>query len=486
MCCDSLKYYRGCLVGILVFVTMTANADTVMKSIKERTSWLNATLSTLYDNPAVKPLQYVGSLTSLNIGFENSSEWTGSVKAEVYRHIGASTAWGEASYSVGKQDDHGLMSLSVTPDITANPYFPATGSGGPFFAERYSFSGGYGLTSGKWSYGGSLSYDAYLSYRREDPRPKNVSGTLAITIGIARNLFHNVYLATHLRYVRYTQSSSMMFVSQQGADPIYHLTGLGSRYPRFDGQGWKTYYSGNFFQLGLSVYQQEQGWMTDVHLRRKRLSTVLSDLNNLPLANLTQYDMDVQSGYKSENWFVGLRGEITGAEGIEGIFGDPEASVYPVIATQKSYSLEKVVVGGNVVRCIDPFTVRGEILYNCLLEKHHIDSRLMSLHTMMTDVGIQWKRSVGKCLVNAEISGIYVVPFRGVLQLPLIEANTDFVGSRLNQEVQSEFDCANHPHLYGRLSAFVAFPIKQVALCTGASFDWTRYKSFNLNVSICF
>lgn len=471
---------------ILLTVVATASADTVVESVRERLSMLTEAVSSLYANPAVKPLQYKRPLTSLGIGVESDRGKTASVKAETYRHFGSSTVWGNASYSFGEIEDGGVMSLSVTPDGTADPYLPATDRSDEFSSERYAFMGGYGLTKGRWSYGATLSYDAWLSYRSVDPRPKNVSGTLCVTAGTAMTICPHRYIAAHLSYERYTQTSSVMFVSQQGADPVYHLTGLGTRYRRFDGQGWKTVYGGNRFLSGLATYPHDKGVVATVEMLTGSVSTVLADINNLPMCRLRQYGVTAQAGYMAQQWYAGGHGEVAEANGTENIFGDPVASVYPVIASQKSYANRYITLGVNGVRQYGAFTLSGDVSYRSQSERYYADNRSLSLHTLTARAGLQWRHLFGNCLVWAEGSGWHYAPIYATLQLPVTDAQSDPVGTRLAQEISKEFAYADSAHLCACVSANVAVPVGRVALTAGAAAERTRFNSFKLYLSVCF
>lgn len=474
----------------VIFLTMAAagyadTADTVVESVRERLSWLTGAVAPLYVNPAVKPSQYSLPLTSLGVGVESSRDRTVSVEAGTYRHFGSSTVWGNASYSFGKVDDRGLMASSVTPDAAPAPYLPATDRGGEFTTERYAFLGGYALTKGLWCYGATLSYDARLSYRSADPRPKNVSGTLSVTAGAVLALTTRRHVAAHVGYERYTQSSSVMFVSQQGADPIYHLTGLGSRYRRFDGQGWKTAYGGNRFLLGVSTYPRREGWMATVEMQTGKLSTVLADLNNLPLSSLTQYGITARAGYMAPQWYAGIHGDGSSSTGTENIFGDPMASVYPVITSRKACSDRDITLGMNGVRQFGAFTLRGDVSYNTRSKRYCADNRSLSLHTLRVDAGLQWQRLIGKSLMTVEGGVGYHAPLSGTLTLPAVDEQTDPVGARLAREVSDEFRYADTSHLSARVSARVTVPVKRVGLTVGAAADFTRSNTFNLQFSIC-
>lgn len=483
------RILRGSVAVILLTMAAASHANTtvdiMVESVRERLSWLTEAVAPLYENPAVKASQYNLPLTSLGVDVESSRDKTASVTAETYQHFGSSTVWGNASYSLGKVDDRGLMGSSVTPDATATPYLPATDRGGKFSSERYTFWGGYALTKGRWSYGATLSYDARLSYRSVDPRPKNISGTLSVTAGSAMTLSSRRYIAAQAGYERYTQSSSVMFVSQQGADPIYHLTGLGSRYRRFDGQGWKTVYGGNRFLLGVSTYPRHEGWLASVEMQTGKLSTVLADLNSLPLGNLTQYGITARAGYISPHWYAGVHGNGFSSTGTENIFGDPMASVYPVIASQKAYSDRDITLGMNGVRQLGAFTLRGDVSYYTQSKKYYADNRSLSLHTLLVDAGLQWQHLIGKSLMTMEGGVRYHAPLSGTLTLPAVDEQTDPVGARLAREVSDEYRYADTSHLSARVTACVTVPLKRVGLTVGAAADFTRYNTFNLQFSIC-
>lgn len=267
--------------------------------------------------------------------------------AEALMPVGKGAVWGSAAYDNGKHIDRELCLSSDYDDVY--PYVNATLSGGDMRQEHYRFGGGWGgRVSPQWRLGATLSYDAGHAYRQVDPRPRNITGDLRLGFGAAFRVSRNYYLGADVTLRRYTQSNSVMFVSDMGRESVYHLTGLGTFYRRFTGLGDKMSYTGYEPGMGLQFLRRtHQGASLHVAGRYSRLHTrcVLTALNKLPMADIDQDAYSASLGWSDTRF--GIRADLDGRvrHGNENIFGDATSNVYPKIGSEEMYTDTRTNLG---------------------------------------------------------------------------------------------------------------------------------------------
>jgi hypothetical protein len=308
-----------------------------------------------YDNPAVKQWMLPSTFNSIDIGYHKDTSslavdvpgyGTGSdfwnAEANSYMKYKSSTLWGAASYKNGHLRD---VTWNETSDASLiYPYFTADSVGGDFSMEQYAFSGGYGDQTDKWAWGVSLGYTAGLYYRNVDPRPKNITGKLDIAVGGGIKIIDNRYfLGASFNWMKYKQSNDIDFKSQIGVEKIYHLTGLGTHYSRFDGTGTDVYYSGNRPCINLNFFPTSgSGLVATAELSQFNCNKILTDLNKLPLAHISHKALDAQLGWlsygKTNDWAATATLNLYRRHGTENIFGDASSSIYPQIGELMMYA----------------------------------------------------------------------------------------------------------------------------------------------------
>jgi len=249
--------------------------------------------------------------------------------------------WGSVSYSGGNCQPAGMVESADYNIIY--PYALADTVGGRLRTERYRFNCGFGHRGNFLDWGASLSYSASLSYRHRDPRPRNVSGTLTCNVAAALHIGHKYTFGTALGFNSYKQSSSITFYSVIGEPTVYHLTGLGMTYNRFNSLGKNTRYCGTGFNAAFTLMPgTEAGFFASVLATTFGFDYLLIDLNSLPLAHLRHRTLDFEAGWRTrraDTYFSGaLTAELWQRRGTENIFGDPTTSIYPLIASLDMYS----------------------------------------------------------------------------------------------------------------------------------------------------
>lgn len=331
------------LISAILLSVSLMPADSAMASIA----------APAHENPVVRQWMLSESQSSIGAGYHNRrlnraadyQQGTGddywAIGAETYLKHGTSTIWGDASYRNGHQ-------RSVVWNETADadllyPYLTADSVGGDLNSERYRFAGGYADCRGDWAWGASISYDAGLYYRNVDPRPRNVTGLLAVSAGAGRRIAGSYFGALSLNYAKYKQTGDIDFVSQLGVEKIYHLTGLGNHYYRFAGVGAESYYNGNRYGLTANLYPSSgRGLALTADFSRFTFDKVLTALNKLPLVSVWHNAMTLQGVWmmpgRVHDWAVGAGLEVYRRHGRENVFGDASSNVYPLIASLEMYA----------------------------------------------------------------------------------------------------------------------------------------------------
>ncbi len=330
----------------------SAASDELVSTVADARGGLWHVAEEMFSNPVVNQWRMTGSLTSIHADYLMRNDnrpidprlgkadhiWSGG--ADTYIKYKSSTLWGAARYANGKCKD---MKWNETADASLlYPYLTADSIGGDMQHETYEFGGGYADHAGRWAWGVSLSYKAHLEYRTVDPRPRNVTGTLDVAAGGAYRAWRDYYLALGLNWSKYKQSNDIEFKSEMGVEKIFHLTGLGTHYTRFDGNSLDVNYQGMTFGTDLSIYPSSgRGLFCGVHLSRFTFDNILTDLNKLPMASAWHNSLLGSVGWlqpdKLNSWGVAVNVAAQRRHGTENIFGDPAASIYPQIGALTMY-----------------------------------------------------------------------------------------------------------------------------------------------------
>lgn len=392
-----------------------------------------------YENPAVKQWMLPASHSSIGPAYkwqryssavdlqegEGCDFWR--LSAETYLKHGSSTLWGEARYDNGRQRS---VKWNETSDRELiYPYITADSVGGDMRLERYSFAGGYADHSDRWAWGATISYDAGLYYRNVDPRPRNVTGMLDISVGGAYRISGPYHVGLSLVYAKYKQSASIEFKSQLGVEKIYHLTGLGTHYHRFAGVGTDAYYDGNRIGFTANVYPAAgSGWALTANFGRFEFDKVLTSLNKLPMAHVWHNDMTLQVAYMKpgtvHDWAIDARFEAYRRHGAENVFGDASSGVYPQIASIDSYADNSQRVTASAVWQFHPgvhsmlLCLKGSGSYGHRAEAYLEPRRRMAVDdfaalaeaSVSVGFGGAWRCSLG-------VNGGVVVPHDATLEL---------------------------------------------------------------------
>lgn len=219
------------------------------------------------------------------------------------------------------------------------PYLIADSIGGKLHTEKYYFEGGYSHKGGNIAWGVEGSYTAVLSYRDVDPRPRNVSGDLTVKGGFSYRVWRDYYAGVSARYNRYRISTEISFVNETGETKLFHLTGLGTHYSRFDGTGKSVFndcHTGGF-SLNL-IPSGGKGGFLNADFSFMSMRHVITDLNRLPMANLNEKNVHLQLGFKKTSYAIWGEWKASRRHGKENIFGDASSGSYPQIGSLTLYA----------------------------------------------------------------------------------------------------------------------------------------------------
>lgn len=326
---------------------------------------LPAMCSLSYSNPAVMQWRQDYSYSTLSAVYHydgdnrpidvqlgtGSNLW--SPRADSYIKYRSSTLWGSASYANGRQ--RGLNWNESSDAGLIYPYFTADSIGGDMHTEVYSFAGGYADHTDRWAWGATLSYNAGLYYRDIDPRPRNTTGRLDIAVGGAVRLGRSDYQAgLSASFRKYKQSCDIEFVNELSDNSIWHLTGLGTHYERFAGNGYSHYYNGHRYGASANLFpSSRRGAVASVEFTSFSFDHILTGLNKLPLQSATDNRLALEAGWLAPGRSHDLAGFITlglgRRNGNENLFGDPTSGIYPQIGSLRLYTHSVTEAGLNLL-----------------------------------------------------------------------------------------------------------------------------------------
>lgn len=415
-------------------------------------SWVGDSVPSLYatggNNPALRSFAHPYGLTILGIdygtmrrdsiiapqlgrGFDRYG-----VGASTYTRVGTDMVLeGHASYHRGTARK---VVWNETADLyMVYPYMAADSVGGDIQNEIYDFGGSYSDRRGRLLWGAALDYTAGLHWRSRDPRPRNVTANLRARAGIAWALSPKAVAGFAARYTRYKQTSSIKFESEMGQDKVYHLTGLDTQYQRFAGSGLSTHYNADLWGVSIDLRPDSIGGTgpsASFSYDGMDMKVLLTDLNKLPMAQITSYALDARAGYgwrrSSGTWSVMAFASTSLRKGSENIFGDPASGIYPQIGSLSMYRHRLCNIGAEALWTLQ----RGDFsVFSARLSSQY--QRSMQLY-----ISPRQKMSAERWITSADLGA--TVPLKGRIlgHLNIGASVAPVLSSHL------EYTAANAPH----------------------------------------
>lgn len=344
--------------SLLLNVIVSAQNDSlpiidIRKKITENSSLVIDFAGRTLFNPANKYKLYDYRMTDVKIGaeYEHQDEALVVQKGDGYvdAYLDINTYiplkdysfWGGVKYKNGERKN---VRFNETSDYSLlYPYLMGDTIGGDMKYEVYYFSGGYAQKRGLWTWGAEADLRALQEYRGVDPRPKNTSTTLNISLGAALQLPFDYNLAFSLRGRKYKQTNELSFYNELGKPNVYHYTGLDTDYARFRGSNDQTHYKGHLFGADISFLPiDKSGFSANLSYDYFTFEKIIKNLNELPMAKASDRDVKAELVYLNSSHPTLSRGvkidiQLLNRRGTENIFGDPANNNYQQIMTIDMY-----------------------------------------------------------------------------------------------------------------------------------------------------
>ena len=328
----------------------------VLERLSQRELPVAQVFTAQFANPANMLYRYQSALSGVTLGYSND-EATQAVVAEngtgvkgfgvdldtYVRLSPSSRVWGGATYSNRTRMD--VFGCEVSDFDIISPYAMADTIGGDMKGEVYTFLGGYAARTGEWSWGVDLSYRALSEYRDSDPRPRNISHLLNITAGFNRRLGARYMVGLSLTGGRYKQNSSVTFYNELGGKKMYHLTGLGTSYFRFDGSRYEARYADWRYGASFQLLPAGSGFTATVEYTRRKLTKELPSNADITINGFTEECLSAEVAFKQRTWGAGLFGSVNRRKGFENMFGTSSGDIYEFISRSEQWKRDECIAG---------------------------------------------------------------------------------------------------------------------------------------------
>ena len=399
----------------------------------------------VYANPAAQFHRYDFSLSSVSLSGEYDKESQPlyyekgdgydafAFDADTYIRRTDFVLWGDAAYSNSRLRN---VCWNETSDPhLLYPYLTADSVGGDINKESYSFAGGYAGSAGRFAWGAQFSYAATIAYRGVDPRPKNVTSQLSLRVG-GTYLCGDYGAGIFFEGEKYKQTNDIDFYSEMGSSKVYHLTGLAMHYVRFAGNNYESYYNGYRWKAGMELHPlSRSGWHAWGVVERFTFEKILSSLNELPMAAVTEYRGSAGAGYKlridtTASWGVAVKGSYVDRRGTENIFGDASGNIYQQIASTQPYrnrvaifSLSGYYEGGIFKRF--SYAIQPRVSNSMLSTSYTYPSRSMEVNHFDVAVDLYLSYVVGRSLWRLEAGSGYRKAYDCNIAITSVEGGDD-------------------------------------------------------------
>jgi hypothetical protein len=351
-----MKYFLSISILLLSFSGAKLHAqanDTIIEKVREEYSFERLIKNNIMLNPA----SYAGgrkySITTFNVFTEKSNtpnqlQQKGKGKnlwgAEVYslQKLDEQTSvWGNASYTQGKNKQV-VWNENSDYDLIY-PYVAADSVGGNMKFENYSFSGGYSRKINTYTLGITGSYQATLSYRDVDPRPKNTTAHFSLAMGANKLMFQKFKIGAYVNAEKYTQKHYLSFVSNQGYPLIYNMNGLGNYNELLSGKLRQAYYEGWSYRGGLQVFEaNSRNWYLNMSLKKFNLDKLLTEYADLNASKIDEQQFSFSAGKFFDSgktvWGIFAEGNSTERKGTENLFLNENSRNYIQIGSVEKYN----------------------------------------------------------------------------------------------------------------------------------------------------
>ncbi len=205
--------------------------------------------------------------------------------------------WGSASYENRK-----IFSTKWNENLDYDriaPYSIADSAGGNTQLERYQFSGGISQKIKKWTFGLNAGYSAQLGFRNKDPRQKSTTSDLKIDLGINYQVYKNFQAGIFAKLNKYTQNTSVSFVSELGQALVYQMTGFGFSNYFFNGGSPAAIYEELGYTAGAQIFRTTENpfYITASISQSDNLKSVKPTNRYFDISKLEQSKFNVEGAH---------------------------------------------------------------------------------------------------------------------------------------------------------------------------------------------
>lgn len=233
--------YSKFLTFIICCLGISAQAQdslSLYQNIENQLNQFRILNSEYYCNPANMAGYSTYSFSNIGLNYQNlnkeayllqegKSHKTFSLYTNSYKATTKNTTlWGGASYT-NTETKNVQWNNTLDLDRTASMVI-ADSVGGTMNLQTYRFNGGLAKNFTKFTLGGEVAYKADLSYKTQDPRPKNVTSDLYLKVGGTYHLNSNYNMGFSAGINRYIQTSTIKFSSEVYQNALYQMNGLGT------------------------------------------------------------------------------------------------------------------------------------------------------------------------------------------------------------------------------------------------------------------
>lgn len=351
-----MKYFLSISVLLISFSSVKLHAqitDTITEKVREEYSFERLIKNSITTNPASYAEARKYGITTFNVFAEKSNtpnqlQQKGKGKnlwgAEVYslqKLDDRTTVWGNASYTQGKNKQV-VWNENSDYDLIY-PYVTADSVGGDMKFENYRFSGGYSKKINTYTLGITGSYEATLSYRDIDPRPKNTAAHFSLAMGANKLMFQKFRIGAYVDAEKYTQKHYLSFVSNQGYPMIYNMSGLGNYNELLSGKLRQAYYEGWSYGGGLQIFEAgSKNWYLNIGLKKFNLDKLLTEYADLNASKIDERQLTFSAGKFFDSgkivWGISAEGNNTERKGTENLFLNENSRNYLQIGSVEKYN----------------------------------------------------------------------------------------------------------------------------------------------------
>ena len=451
--------------------------------------------SLIYANPAMRHDVYLGSQTSISLGYHTrhddeavvmqmgNGDKLGFVDIQSVSNRSDATLWGKAKFVAGRYEN---MLYNETSDYQLlAPYNMGDTVGGNLKTQTYIFGGGLMHQIGEtdFAFGLDADYRAMLEYRQHDPRPRNTTSALHASVGFLYNIDNQIF-ALHIDGFRYKQTNEVKFFNEANQPIVYHYTGLGTDYARFRGRNIETYYNGYNGGGGLS-YKLGSGISATVQYHYQTFEKIISTLNELPMAQTMEHIAALQ--LVCRNIFV--TADMSRRTGRENIFGDAANNIYPKLSYVEQYKQKRqnAMLTGVLPRMLSShsLTLRADVGAKREEQTYGYPVSKMAISTAVVGLHADDLFSCGKNRLYIALSGQYNAPFNTELSLATSVATP--------QPTIIYYNNMSHAHTQLNITTRLQHPIERSGIDLFATINasTTHYKSnssnaLSVSIGACF